>query len=291
MIKFSLKPFSNRILNLKVMKINIFISQFSKLLFITVLLSIVSFAQNNFSKETKEEKLKKAQKIIQKAINKLGGDTYRNIQTLIGEGKFSLLKGGQVVSYQTFVDVMVFPNKERTDFIERGSKTVQVNIGEKGWFYDESIDKFADQNEIQINNFKNSLRSHYNYLLRGDWKGNADLSYVGKRRAGLGVRNDVLKLIFKDGFEVEYEFSKDGLPKKTIYTSLTASRKPRKEETRYAQFILENGIFTPFIVDHYTDDEHVFRVNYQSMLYNKSISNKIFVKPENPKKLRKKLKF
>jgi hypothetical protein len=267
------------------------ISQSFKVVFLITLISVLSFGQNNFNEETKAGRIKKAEAVIEKAIKKLGGETYRNVQNSVGEGRFSAMKGGQIVSFSSFIDVMVFPNKERTDFIEGGSKTVQTNIGDKGWFFDESIDKFADQNEIQINNFKISIRSHYNYLLRGDWKGNATLDYVGKRRASLGKRNDVLKLTFEDGFEVEYEFSAQGLPMKTLYNRLSAEKKPIKEENRYAQFILENGVYTPFVVDHFTDEEHVFRVNYQSMDYNKRISDEIFVKPDNPKKLKKKLKF
>lgn len=267
------------------------ISHFFKITLLITILSTLGLGQSNFNKETKEEKLKKAGEIIEKAVTKLGGGTYRNVKNSVGQGKFSVLKGGQIVSHSKFIDVMVFPHTERTDFVEQGSKTVQTNSGENGWFFDESIDKFADQNEIQINNFKRSLRSHYNYLLRGDWKGNAKLSYVGRRRASLGKRNDVLKLTFPDGFEVEFEFSAEGLPMKTVYTRKNADNKPVTEENRYAQFIFEGGIFTPFIVDHFTDEKHVFRVNYTSMNYNKRISPEIFVKPANSKKLRKKLKL
>ena len=63
------------------------------------------------------------------------------------------------------------------------------------------------------------------------------------------------------------------------------------EENRYAQFLDEQGVLTPFVVDHFTNDKHSFRANYRSMTYNKKIPDKIFVKPGNTKKLRKKLKL
>ena len=277
------------------MKIHNNFSQLLRFSLIISLLSIVSFGQDSLEKDKKDDKqIAKAEAVIEKAINKLGGKTYRDVKTSVGEGRFSLLKSGRIVSFSSFIDVMVFPNKERTDFLERGSKNVQVNIGDKGWFFDELTDKFKDQNDIQIENFKRSIRSHYNYLLRGDWKGNAELSYVGKRRASLGKRNHVLKLKFEDEFEIEYEFSTDGLPMKTLYTTykiVENERKPVKEENRYAQFIFENGVFSPFIVDHYIDETHLFRVNYKSMKYNKRIKDEIFVKPAKPKKLIKKLKL
>lgn len=248
---------------------------------------------SDISDSNKSKEYEKAEAVIAKAIQKLGGEKYQNVQNSVGEGKLSLLNGGRIVSYQSFTDVMIYPNKERTDFSQGGSKSVQVNIGEKGWYYDESLEKFADQNEIQIDNFKQSLRSHYNYLLRGDWEGNATMTYQGRRPASLGKRNDVIRLTFEDGFEVEFEFSDEGLPMKTLYTTYKTKdteKIPVKEENRYAQYVYENGIYTPYVIDHFIDDKQAFRVNYKSMNYNKRISDEIFAKPEDPKKL-KKLKF
>ena len=251
--------------------------------------SVSVFGQNNF--DNTENKTAKAESVINEAVKKLGGDRYLKVRTSIGEGRFSLLKDGHIVSFSSFIDVIVAPDKERTDFTEKGSKTVQVNAGGKGWMYQEHLEKMSDQGEVQIENFKRSLRSHYDYLLRGKWKGKAKLSYDGRRPASLGKRNDVLKLTFEDGFTVEYEFSDEGLPMKTKYERKNSDDKIITEENRYAQFLDEQGVLTPFVVDHFTNDKHSFRANYRSMTYNKKIPDKIFVKPGNTKKLRKKLKL
>jgi hypothetical protein len=238
-----------------------------------------------------EQDLARAEAVIAKAVEKLGGEKYLNVKNSIGEGKFSVLKDGRIVSFQSFTDIIVYPETERTDFSGGNLKTVMVNTGDTGWIYDELFEKFGDQTKSQLENFRRSFRAHYNYLLRGDWKGNAELAYVERRPASLGKRNDVLKLTFPDGFAVEYEFSDDGLPMKTIYTVMNSENLPVTEENRFAQYILENGVFAPFVVDHFTDGVHTFRVNYQSMDYNRNIPNEIFVKPSDPKKLRKKLKL
>ena len=260
-------------------------------LFISFLLLANGASSQNFNKPSTETKLAKAKAIMSRVVTNLGGNRYLQVKTSIGEGKFSLIKDGVNVSFQKFIDVIVLPNKERTDFTEQGSKTVQVNTGETGWIYQEHLESFRDQKANGINSFKNSLRSHYDYLLRRDWSGEATLSYEGKRRASLGKRNHVLKLTFKDGFEVEYEFSDDGMPMKTVYNRPNSENKPIKEETRYAQFINEQGILTPYVVDRFTGGKHSFRVNYESMRYNKQIPDEIFRKPSNTKKLRKKLKL
>ncbi|MGI8544339.1 MAG: hypothetical protein ACR2MD_12815 [Aridibacter sp.] len=265
-----------------------FISAF---LFLLIISSNV-FAQNNFDKTESADKLKKAKAVMDKAVQKLGGEKYLNVKTLVGEGRFSLLKDNMITSFQSFSDIIVYPdNKERTDFNEKGSKTVQVNTGDTGWIYEEFLEKFGDQNEKQVENFKQSMRTHYDYLLRGKWKDEAKLSYVGRRPSTLGKRNDVLKLTFEKGFQVEYEFDDEGLPMKTVYLLMNADNQAINEENRYARFISYQGILMPSIIDHFTDGKHIFRVAYETIEFNRTIPNEIFVKPDNPKKLKKKLKL
>ena len=144
----------------------------------------------------------KAQAILAKAVQNLGGDRYLQVRSQVGKGRFSLLREGGVISSQTFVDIIVFPDKERTDFKGGGQRTVQTNSGNTGWIYDDSLDVVKVQNETQIANFKQSIRTSLDYLLRGSWKGDGELTYVGRRPATLGKRNDVVKLTYKDGFVV-----------------------------------------------------------------------------------------
>ncbi|MCO6510511.1 MAG: hypothetical protein J5I65_06925 [Aridibacter famidurans] len=233
----------------------------------------------------------KAEAVIAKAVAKLGGQAYLNAQNSVGEGNLSLLQEGRIGAYMTFIDVIVFPDRERTDFDERGSKTVQVNTGDTGWIYEEHLERFGEQTESQIEGFKRAIRTHFDTLLRGGWKGEAELSYVGRRPSTLGKRNDVLKLEFEDGFVVEYEFDDEGLPMKTVYTTAGPDDTVLTEENRYGRYITSGGILYPSVVDRYTNDVHIFRATYESMEFNKRIPDEIFVKPDDPKKLRKKLKL
>lgn len=164
------------------MKPNLYISQTVKFFIVTLFLSSFAIAQNNFSESsTPEEKAKIAKAVMSKAVQTLGGDKYLNVNTAVSEGKFSLLKDGRISSYQNFMDIIVYPDKERTDFTEKGTKTVQVNAGDTGWIYDEFLRKFEDQGENQIESFKLSMKNHYDYLLRRKWQNEAELVYVGRR--------------------------------------------------------------------------------------------------------------
>lgn len=233
----------------------------------------------------------KAEAIIAKAVQMLGGDRYLQVKSQIGRGKFSVIRESAVISFQTFSDVLIFPDKERTDFKGKGSRTIQVNTGNTGWIFDGDQDLIKVQNDGQIQNFKQGIRTSLDNLLRGIWKGDAELSYSGRRASTLGKRNDVVKLTYKDDFVVEFEFSDDGLPQKALYKRVSGAGEETKDEDHYAQFIEVDGIKTPFIVDRFSDGKPSSRINYESIEFNKSIPDSIFTKPANAKDAKKDIRY
>jgi outer membrane lipoprotein-sorting protein len=232
----------------------------------------------------------KATAIVAKAVQQLGGDRYLNVTSEVAHGSFSQLRKEGVASYQTFSDAIIFPDKERTDF-KGSSRSTQVNTGDTGWIYDGDQEIIKIQTPVQIENFKRALRTSLDTLLRGGWKGQAVLSYVGRRQGGIGKRNDVVRLTYNDGFQVEFEFDDTGMPVKALYSHKDLADDPVKDEDRYAQFVDLNGIKTPLVVDHYTDGQPVSRINYDSVEFNKTIPTSIFTKPSTPKEAKKDVKY
>lgn len=233
----------------------------------------------------------KAEAVIKKAVEKLGGEKYLQVKSIVGRGKFSQLRDNAIISFQSFVDVIAYPDKERTEFKQGGVKTVQTNTGETGWVFDGAAETINLQTKDQIENFKRGIRTSVDNLLRGYWRGKANLTYGGKRPASLGKRSEVVKLTFDDGLAVEFEFSDEFFPIKAIYKRTNADGEEIKEEDRYAQFIDVQGIKTPFIIDHFTNNAQTSRVNYESVEFNKSVPDSIFTKPNSPKELKKDLKL
>lgn len=241
----------------------------------------------------KPPQTEKAEAVIARAVQVLGGERYLRVRSQIGRGKFSVIKEGATVSFQTFVDVIVFPDKERTEFKEKGILTIQTNSGGTGWVYDGEQELVKVQNETQLANFKQGIRSSLDYLLRGSWRDDAaELAYLGRRPAALGKRNEAIKLTYKNGFVIEYEFSvDDGLPQKSMYKKTNADGEEVKEEDRYAQFVDIDGIKTPFIIDHVTNGQPSSRINYMTVEFNRTIPDSIFAKPSSPKEAKKELKL
>ena len=256
-----------------------------------LIFSVFSFGQSSYG-EKKENDVEKAEAVIKKAVQYLGGEKYLNAKSQIGRGKFSALQDGAIISFQNFTDVIAFPDKERTEFKSGGSKNVQTNFNGGGWIFDGDALIIKDQTEEQLDNFKRGIRTSLDHLLRGNWRReDAKLSYAGRRPASLGKRNDVVKLTFDNGLTVEFEFSDEGVPMKSVYKRTNADNEEVKEEDRYAQFVDIGGIKTPFIIDHYSNEKHTSRINYQSVEYNKQIPDSIFTKPSSAKELKKDLKL
>jgi hypothetical protein len=268
------------------MKINIF--SLSRNL--GILLCLCFFAVNGLAQRSSGDE--KAEAVLKKAVAAMGGDNYLKINTQIGRGKFSLMREGRTGSFQSFTDVLVFPDKERTEFKAFGKKTIQTNTGDTGWIFDPDAEVINVQSEAQVNSFKRGINASLDNLLRGQWRGKAELSYVGKREASLGKRNEVVRLTYEDDdFTVEFEFSADGLPAKAVYKRTNPEGVESKEEDRYAQFVDVQGVKVPYIIDHFSGGVHVSRVNYESMEFNRSIPDSIFAKPGTVKEAKKDLKF
>ncbi len=239
-----------------------------------------------------DQGIDRAEAILQKAVENLGGDRYLKVTSQVSRGRYSIMKEGTVVSFQSFIDVIAFPDKERTDFKSSGIKSVQANVGDSGWTFDGDAELIKIQGAKQIESFKLGIRTSLDNLLRGQWRRDGKLSYVGRRQATLGKRNEVVKLTYNDGLAVEFEFTADdGLPVKASYTRNTEDGEATKEEDRYAQFVDVSGIKAPFIIDRFTNGQHASRINYESIEYNKRIPDSIFAKPSNPKDLKKDLQF
>ncbi len=254
---------------------------------ISLLLCLCFLVNNGAAQKTDE----KADAVLKKAVQVLGGDNYLKVKSQIGRGKFSLMRDGMIGSFQTFVDVIVFPDKERTEFKSFGTKTVQTNVGDSGWIFDGAAEVINVQSETQIKDFKRGINASLDNLLRENWRGKATLSYVGKREATLGKRNDVIKLTYDEGFTAEFEFTAEGFPAKAIYKRTNPDGEEVKEEDRYAQFVEIQGIKTPFIIDHFSGGVLTSRINYETIEFNRSIPDSIFAKPNSPKELKKDLKL
>jgi hypothetical protein len=235
----------------------------------------------------------KAEAVIAHAIEALGGGAYLNVKTVVGRGFYTAFQEGASQLPARFLDYISYPDRERTEFTSNGIRVIQTNSGETGWVYDGATKSLSDMKSGQIEDFKRSMRTSVENLLRGWWKKEgATLSYVGKREAGLARRNETVRLTYPDGFSIEYEFAaKEGLPAKVIYKRTrkkadTDETEELTEEDRLAKPITIGGVTAPWVVDHFINGVQTSRINFESIEYNQVFTDALFAKPANIKSLK-----
>lgn len=247
-------------------------------------------AQDNKPAAPTPASIEKAEAIIKRAIEVLGGSAYVNVQSVVGRGFYTPYQDGISQLPTRFLDYLVYPDKERTEFTNAGIRVVQTNTGATGWLYDGATKSLHDQKPAQVEDFKRSMRTNIDNLLRGWWRREAAaISYIGRREAGLARRNETVRLTYPDGFWIEYEFgAKDGLPAKIIYKRnrmLPDSDETEEitEEDRLAKPISIGGVTAAFVVDHFINGIQTSRINYESIEFNRPLADALFAKPENAK--------
>jgi hypothetical protein len=264
------------------------------LFIVTLSLVPVVRAQNQATPSSAEPPIdEKSQQIVDKAIEVLGGQAYLSLKSVVGKGFFSPFHEGASMPPSRFLDYIVYPDRERTEFSGAGIKSIQTNIGETGWLYDGMIKKITDQEPTQIEDFKRTMKTSLENLLRGWWKKDgAKVRYVGRREAGLAKRNETVRLTYPDGFWIEYEFgARDGVPAKIIYKRSrknmdTGDVEETTEEDQLFKFIAVSGVTQPWVIDHFVNGVQTTRINYESVVYNQPLPDSLFAKPSDVKQIK-----
>lgn len=235
----------------------------------------------------------KAEEVIKRGLAAVGGDAFLNVKTVVSRGFFTTYIEGVSQLPSRFADYIVYPDKERTEFSGGGARTVQSNFGESGWIFDGAAQTLKDMKAAQVDDFKRSMKTSIENLLRGWWrKEGATLKYIGRREAGLAMRNDTVRITYPDGFWIEYEFgTRDGRPAKIIYKQTrkqanSDETEETMEEDRLLKPITIKGVTAPWVIDHFVNGFQTSRINYESIDYNQVVADSFFAKPDNIKSLK-----
>ena len=235
----------------------------------------------------------KSQAIINRAAEVVGGQAYLNVQTVIGKDFYSEFKENVPQVPLKFVDYLAYPNRERTEFTSSGIKSIQTNDGDTGWMFDGAVKKISDQSPAQVEEFKRSMRTTVENLLKGWWRNEGGkVSYVGRREAGLAKRNETVRLTYPNGFWIEYEFgARDGLPAKIIYKRMrrdpdSGDQVETTEEDVLLKFITVDGVTAPWVIDHFVNGHQTSRINYDQIQYNQRLADSLFAKPADVKAIK-----
>lgn len=229
----------------------------------------------------------KALAIVARGVEAVGGPAFLGVRTVVSKGYYTAFRDGQSGIPDTFRDYLVLPDRNRTEF--KGTRFIQAFAGDTGWAFDGRKKALVDLTPEQMADIRTTLRTSLDNILRGWWRAEgASLAYVGRREAGLARRNEVVRLTYPDGFEVEFEFdAREGLPAKVLYKRPGGEEGERvEEEDRYAQFLIIEGARFPFVIDKYRAGVQSSRVNYDTVEVNKPVPDSLFAKPADVKTIK-----
>jgi hypothetical protein len=227
--------------------------------------------------------------LVRMAILARGGDRYLAYKTIMSNGQFTPFDKGISQFPIQFVDWIVYPDKERTEFGKgkKKNRRIQVNVGKTGWVYDGDAETLKDQTDQQIQQHLEGIELDLDRILRVAWKEpGAEVRFAGREEIRPGERADVVSIELKPELTVFLWLDRQThLPMSLIYEK-NGDQGLTKNEYRFFQYVDYDGVKFPNIVDFYRDGVQQSRVNFQSIKLNVPVGEELFAKPANVKAIK-----
>ena len=256
-------------------------------IFLLLIVTIAVFQAIAFAQDDEENGPERAAALIREAIKERGGDDYLNVRTLVSHGQYTPFLKGLPQLPQEFVDHIIYPATERTEFGKGKTKYIQTNSGNSGWIYDAQQKMIRDQTEDQVKRFQQGARHDIDNILRHSWKeSGAKLVFIGRREVWRNTFSHAVRIESKEGESVTLHFDlRSHLPLMMEYKSV-GEEGTTNDHVRYARWISYQGVLFPAIQDFYREGNQVSRVAYDSVKFNETLPDKLFAKPADIKEVK-----
>src|SRR5262245_18490512 len=250
----------------------------------TLLLAITARAQRVDPNDPKN--VQRGAELIKQAVQARGGERFLNFTNVMANGMYTQFQKGLSQIPRQFVDWIVYPDKERTEFGKgkKKNRNIQVNVGKTGWVSDGDAETLKDQTDKQVEEYLESVDFDIDRLLRRAVKGDGvDHGFAGREETRPGERADAIAVRFKsDRTAYLLLDSQTHLPMSLSYEK-TEDSGLVKQETRYNQYVDYDGVKFPNIVDFFRDNVQTGRVNIETIKLNTQVSDELFAKPASAK--------
>jgi len=229
----------------------------------------------------------KAAALVRDAVAARGGEAYLKITTLESRGQYTPFEKAVSGDPMPFVDYIVYPGRERTEFGKGDSKFIQSNSEAANWVYEATQRMIRDQKEEQVKQFQQSARYDLDNLLRtASQQSGVKLVYLGRREAWRNTFSEALRVDFADGGTATLHFDpRSKLPLMVEYKTV-GEEGTVNNEVRYFRWVDFGGIKFPTIQDSYRNGKQSARVSFDTVSFNVSVPDKLFAKPSNIKEVK-----
>ncbi len=239
------------------------------------------------AQEPDENDPAKAAALVRDAVAARGGEAFLKISTVESHGQYTPFEKGVSGDPAPFVDYIVYPGRERTEFGKGDSKFIQTNSETANWVYDASQRMIRDQKEEQVRIFQQGARYDLDNLLRtASMQAGVKLAYLGRREVWRNTFSEALRVDFADGGTATLHFDpRSKLPLMVEYKTVGEAG-TFNNEVRYFRWVDVNGIKFPTIQDSYRNGKQTARVSFDTVSFNVSVPDKLFAKPSNIKEVK-----
>jgi hypothetical protein len=252
-----------------------------------LLLAITARAQRANPNDPKN--IERGAELIKQAVQARGGERFLSFTNIMSSGIYTPFAQGLSQSPIQFVDWIVYPDKERTEFGKgkKKNRRIQVNVGKTGWVYDGDAETLKDQTDKQVEEHLEGLEVDIDRLLRAAAKGaGVEVGYAGREETRPGDRADVVAIRLKSDRTAYLLIDpRTYLPMSLSYEK-TEDGQLIKQEVRFNQYVDYDGVKFPNIVDFYRDSVQTGRLNVQSIKLNTQTRDELFAKPASVKEVK-----
>jgi hypothetical protein len=218
--------------------------------------------------------------LVNQMIEALGGSAFLDVQEIHTTGRFFSFSKGELSGGDLFVDYIVFPDKERTEFGRDKNKTITINKGTEGWLINTREKEVEPQPASQSDDFAVGFKTSFDYVLRFVLSlpqttiqslGNEIIDF--KRADVLEVRDPAKNLI---------RFYIDRTSRLPLKMQVRRSNEREVREELYGNWHSFQGVMTPMFVSRSTDGIKTMEVRLETAAYNEGLSEALFT-PTVPK--------
>lgn len=254
-------------------------------LFLLFTAAALAFGSSTHAQE--ESDPAKAAALVREAIAARGGEAYSSIRSVVSRGQYTPFEKGVSGDPVMFVDYVVYPGRERTEFGKGATKFIQTNSNGTGWAYDASQKMIRDQKEDQIKQFEQGARYDLDNLLKGVLqKPDVKLIYLGRREAWRNTFTEAVRIDFSDGSPATLHFDPRSKFPVMIEYRTVGEEGAIDNEVRYFRWVDFNGVKFATIQDSYRNGRQSNRVSFDTFVVNSSLPEKLFEKPSNIKEVK-----
>ncbi len=252
-----------------------------------LVVAITAHAQKADPNDPKNAEL--GAELIKQAVQARGAERFLSFSSIMSAGQYTPFDKGLSQIPVPFVDWIVYPDKERTEFGKgkKKDRRIQVNVGKTGWVYDGEAETLKDQTDKQIQDHVEGLEFDIDRILRAAVKDSGiEVRFAGREETRPGERADMVAIKLKSDQTVYLVLDRQTHLPISLNYEKAGDAGLVKHEIRYFQYVDYDGVKFPNIVDYYRDGLQASRINFQSIKLNTPVSDELFAKPASVKAIK-----